>query len=67
MGSATGTFIFSSILLTQLQKEVIVGTLLGNASIERRKPTHNARILFEQFYPNHEAYPLSLTAQRAEI
>lgn len=45
------------------EKEVIVGTLLGDASSaerERNKPTHNARIRFEQSYPNHEAYLLSL-------
>lgn len=47
-------------MLTQLQKEVIVGTLLGDASIERNKPTHNARIRFEQAYPEHETYLLSL-------
>jgi hypothetical protein len=46
--------------LTPLQKEVIIDTLLGDASIERDKPTHNSRIRYDQTYPNHESYLLSI-------
>lgn len=47
-------------LFTQEQKDVIAGTLLGDASLERTKPSHNPRIRFEQTYPDHESYLLSL-------
>ena len=42
--------------MTSLQKEVIIGTMLGDASIERVKLTHNARIRFDQTYPKHSSY-----------
>lgn len=35
------TYVMCSIPLTGIQKEVLVGTLLGDASLERAKPTHN--------------------------
>ena len=50
------TIKLNSIVLTSLQKDVIVGTLLGDASMERDKPTHNPRIRFDQTYPGHEEY-----------
>jgi len=50
----------SSIVLTSLQTDVLVGTLLGDACMEREKPTHNPRIRFDQTYPGHEKYLLSL-------
>jgi hypothetical protein len=46
--------------ITPIQKEVIVGTLLGDASLERAKPTHNTRLRFDQSYPQHESYLRSL-------
>ena len=51
-----------SVVLTCLQKDVIVivGTLLGDSSLEREKPTHNTRIRFDQSYPNHKSYLESL-------
>ena len=49
-----------SVVLTCLQKDVIVGTLLGDSSLERDKPTHNTRIRFDQSYPNHKSYLDSL-------
>lgn len=49
-------YLQSSILLTCLQKDIIVGTLLGDSSIERDKPTHNTRIRFDQSYPGHKSY-----------
>ena len=44
------------ILLTPFQKEVLVGTLLGDASLERAKPTHNTRLRFYRTYPAHAPY-----------
>lgn len=32
---------------------MLVGTILGDASMERIKPTHNARVRFDQVYPDH--------------
>lgn len=46
--------------ITPIQKEVIVGTLLGDASLERAKPTHNTRLRFDQSYPQHDSYLRSL-------
>ena len=43
-----------------MQKDVLVGTLLGDASMEREKSTHNPRVRFDQTYPGHEEYLLSL-------
>jgi len=59
--------VYSSVILTCLQKDVIVGTLLGDASLERNKPTHNTRIRFDQTYPNHESYLRSLYVIFASI
>lgn len=53
-------YIQSGTLLTCLQKEIIVGTLLGDSTLERRKPTHNPRIRFDQSYPGHKSYLESL-------
>ena len=33
------------------QKEVLIGTLLGDANLERKKLSHNARLRFDQTYP----------------
>lgn len=46
--------------LTPIQKEVIIGTLLGDASIERAKPNHNSRIRFDQSFPDHASYIIHL-------
>ena len=46
----------SAIFLTPFQIEVLVGTLLGDASLERAKPTHNTRLRFDQTYPDHVSY-----------
>jgi len=51
-------YLQSSVL--RLQKEIIVGTLLGDSSLERGKPTHNTRIRFDQNSPNHKSYLESL-------
>jgi hypothetical protein len=43
--------VVNSIVLTSLQKDVLVGTLLGDACMERDKPTHNYRVRYDQTYP----------------
>lgn len=48
------------IVLSQMQKDIIIGTVLGDASIEREKPNHNSRIRFEQEAPGHSEYLLSI-------
>lgn len=50
----------TAIVLTPLQKDIIVGTLLGDACAERKKMTHNTRLRFEQSYPAHNDYLLSI-------
>lgn len=45
-----------SMQLTDEQKEILVGTLLGDAYLERAKPTHNARVQFLQTFPGHAEY-----------
>ena len=52
MSKRTATPPFSTI-----HKDIIVGTLLGDSSLERNKPpTHNSRLRFDQSYPQHASY-----------
>lgn len=46
--------------LSKLQQEVLVGTLLGDSSLERPKSHHNTRLRFEQSFPHHASYLISL-------
>jgi hypothetical protein len=46
--------------LTNEQKEALVGIILGDGSLERRKTTHNTRLRIEQAYPEKESYLLSI-------
>lgn len=41
-------------ILTSVQREVIVGSLLGDLSIRRAKITHNARLYVRQGLVNKE-------------
>ena len=50
----------SLIKLTSLQTDVLVGILLGDASLERRKSTHNTRLRFDQTFPGHASYLMML-------
>lgn len=56
------TNIMILIPLTIIQKDIIVGTLLGDASLEKNKPTHNTRLRFDQSYPEHASYLESIYA-----
>lgn len=46
--------------LTDVQKEALIGIILGDGFIERSKSTHNARIRIEQSYPEKSEYLKSL-------
>jgi len=48
------------VTLTKTQEDIIVGTLLGDASMERPKAHHNARIRFDQTFPFHASYLMSI-------
>lgn len=49
-----------AVTTTQVQKDILVGTILGDASLERIKPTHNTRVRFEQTFPTHAFYLTTL-------
>lgn len=49
-----------AVSLTEVQKDIIVGTMLGDASYERNKPNHNVRVRFEQTFPAHAYYLTTL-------
>lgn len=42
--------------LNQFQIDIIVGCLLGDASMERYSPTANSRLRFDQTFPMHASY-----------
>lgn len=46
--------------LDQIQKEILIGTILGDASLERNKPSHNTRLRFDQTFPMHASYLMFL-------
>ena len=47
-------------VLTNIQKEALIGIILGDGFIERAKPSHNTRIRLEQSYPEKSEYLKSL-------
>lgn len=47
-------------ILTDIQKEALIGIILGDGFIERAKPSHNARIRIEQSFPEKSEYLKSL-------
>jgi hypothetical protein len=46
--------------LTSIQKEGLIGLILGDGFLERGKSTHNTRIRIEQSYPEKSEYLKSL-------
>jgi len=47
----------NSITLTDIQKDILIGTMLGDARIEySNKSSKNARLRFEQTFPGHASY-----------
>lgn len=49
-----------NVKLTFFQIDVLVGVLLGDASLERRKSSHNTRLRFDQTFPTHASYLIML-------
>ncbi len=49
-----------SISLNKIQKEILIGTILGDASLERPNSTHNTRLRFDQTFPTHAPYLMYL-------
>ena len=47
-------------VLTDIQKEALIGIILGDGFVERSKPSHNTRIRIEQSYPEKSEYLKSL-------
>ena len=45
-----------NISLSEEQKEIIVGLLLADAYLERKKISHNTRLRIDHTYPNQEKY-----------
>lgn len=49
-----------ALTLTQIQKNLIVGTMLGDATMESNAASTKARIRYQQTYPKHQSYILFL-------
>lgn len=48
------------ITLTKVQKETLIGTLLGDGHMRRKKATHNPNLAIDQTYPKHKNHVLYL-------
>ena len=46
----------SKVILSDIQKDILIGTILGDSSIEKRSKSHNARLRFDQTFPDHATY-----------
>lgn len=49
-----------SIILNKKQKEILIGSILDDASLERPKSSHNTRLRFYQTFPTHASYLMYL-------
>src|SRR5690606_11659296 len=49
-----------NIKLSSFQKEALIGLLLGDVYIEKGKPSHNARLSFDQSLNKHSEYIMYL-------
>ena len=45
-----------NVKLTDVQKDILIGTILGDACLEWGKTYKNARLRFDQTFPNHASY-----------
>ena len=48
--------------LTQVQRDSIIGIMLGDGYLEKGKPTYNTRLRIDHTYPEQKSYILSLHA-----
>lgn len=46
----------NNLKLSDEQKEILIGLILADGSLEKRKTTHNARLRIDHTYPNQERY-----------
>lgn len=49
-----------NLTLSEIQKEVLIGVLLGDAHLSRPKSTHNTKLVFDQSNSLHKEYLLHL-------
>jgi LAGLIDADG DNA endonuclease family len=49
-----------NLTLSEIQKETLIGVLLGDAHLSRPKPTHNTKLVFDQSNSLHKEYLLHL-------
>jgi len=49
-----------NVTLTSVQQDIVVGTLLGDATMERAHENHNARLIMDQTFPTHAGYLTTL-------
>jgi len=48
------------VIISQVQKDIIVGTMLGDATMEANPNSGTARIRYQQTYPAHSSYLLHI-------
>ena len=48
------------IILTNIQKDIIIGTILGDSSLERYGRSINSRLRIDQTFPHHAEYTMHL-------
>lgn len=46
----------SNVKLTDTQRDILVGSMLGDASMEKQSATGDARLRFDQTFPGHASY-----------
>jgi hypothetical protein len=49
-----------NLTLSEIQKETLIGVLLGDAHLSRPKPTHNTKLVLDQSNNLHKEYLLHL-------
>jgi hypothetical protein len=54
--SDTSIIICNIVIINQIQKEVLIGNILGDGYIKRIKFTHNPVLTIEQAFPKHEEH-----------
>lgn len=47
-------------MLSQEQKESLIGILLADGILVKAKPKHNTRLRIDHTYPSQEAYVISI-------
>jgi LAGLIDADG DNA endonuclease family len=50
----------SKIILSNIQKDIIIGTILGDSSLERYGRSINTRLRIDQTFPQHAEYTMHL-------